>query len=171
CKLAIGALEGLEGLHPAARAGAELLIEHAAEGRQALRRERLLEQRPAALIETLLVEQRARASPDDGGVGALGVRVALVGEQELAAPELHLVELRTLRIALHDPVERAERLGGLAGGLVGACQLIEHLVVARIVGVRLEQRRIERSEEHTSELQSLAYLVCRLLLEKKKCTV
>src|SRR3989441_8124894 len=28
----------------------------------------------------------------------------------------------------------------------------------------------ERSEEHTSELQSLAYLVCRLLLEKKKQT-
>src|SRR2546425_10718466 len=33
-------------------------------------------------------------------------------------------------------------------------------------------RGIWRSEEHTSELQSLAYLVCRLLLEKKKknCT-
>src|SRR2546425_10761025 len=28
--------------------------------------------------------------------------------------------------------------------------------------------RQRRSEEHTSELQSLAYLVCRLLLEKKK---
>src|SRR3989441_8053766 len=28
-----------------------------------------------------------------------------------------------------------------------------------------------RSEEHTSELQSLAYLVCRLLLEKKKSNV
>src|SRR2546425_4905807 len=28
----------------------------------------------------------------------------------------------------------------------------------------------ERSEEHTSELQSLAYLVCRLLLEKKKAS-
>src|SRR5205823_12755342 len=28
-----------------------------------------------------------------------------------------------------------------------------------------------RSEEHTSELQSLAYLVCRLLLEKKKSTM
>src|SRR2546425_8776577 len=27
--------------------------------------------------------------------------------------------------------------------------------------------RLKRSEEHTSELQSLAYLVCRLLLEKK----
>src|SRR2546425_7956477 len=31
-----------------------------------------------------------------------------------------------------------------------------------------ETGSIERSEEHTSELQSLAYLVCRLLLEKKK---
>src|SRR5205823_13918853 len=31
----------------------------------------------------------------------------------------------------------------------------------------LAKRRIARSEEHTSELQSLAYLVCRLLLEKK----
>src|SRR2546423_7057326 len=32
------------------------------------------------------------------------------------------------------------------------------------------RRRGWRSEEHTSELQSLAYLVCRLLLEKKKKT-
>src|SRR6266404_9178023 len=31
-----------------------------------------------------------------------------------------------------------------------------------------EQHGRPRSEEHTSELQSLAYLVCRLLLEKKK---
>src|SRR2546425_1769286 len=30
------------------------------------------------------------------------------------------------------------------------------------------QEILKRSEEHTSELQSLAYLVCRLLLEKKK---
>src|SRR3712207_8548367 len=29
-------------------------------------------------------------------------------------------------------------------------------------------RRLQRSEEHTSELQSRQYLVCRLLLEKKK---
>src|SRR2546425_6698424 len=33
--------------------------------------------------------------------------------------------------------------------------------------VRVRARDL-RSEEHTSELQSLAYLVCRLLLEKKK---
>src|SRR2546425_2582973 len=30
------------------------------------------------------------------------------------------------------------------------------------------RKSCRRSEEHTSELQSLAYLVCRLLLEKKK---
>src|SRR5205823_8508660 len=34
----------------------------------------------------------------------------------------------------------------------------------------LDASSFERSEEHTSELQSLAYLVCRLLLEKKKKT-
>src|SRR6478609_10198744 len=33
---------------------------------------------------------------------------------------------------------------------------------------RAPRPRPARSEEHTSELQSLAYLVCRLLLEKKK---
>src|SRR2546425_2584133 len=35
----------------------------------------------------------------------------------------------------------------------------------------LRGANLERSEEHTSELQSLAYLVCRLLLEKKKTTL
>src|SRR3989441_9344543 len=37
--------------------------------------------------------------------------------------------------------------------------------------IDLDPRSVEarmRSEEHTSELQSLAYLLCRLLLEKKK---
>src|SRR5205823_13600745 len=34
--------------------------------------------------------------------------------------------------------------------------------------VKEAKAKNRRSEEHTSELQSLAYLVCRLLLEKKK---
>src|SRR2546422_2075092 len=33
---------------------------------------------------------------------------------------------------------------------------------------RLRRRGLQRSEEHTSELQSRLHLVCRLLLEKKK---
>src|SRR2546425_6030006 len=42
-------------------------------------------------------------------------------------------------------------------------------VLLRLV---LEDREdLGRSEEHTSELQSLAYLVCRLLLEKKKVSI
>src|SRR5687767_15296386 len=39
---------------------------------------------------------------------------------------------------------------------------------ARRVIAKPGASRAARSEEHTSELQSLAYLVCRLLLEKKK---
>src|SRR3712207_8613721 len=49
------------------------------------------------------------------------------------------------------------------------------LIVADQVGIRLGDRLVDRddrdarvrSEEHTSELQSRQYLVCRLLLEKK----
>src|SRR5205823_12660248 len=39
---------------------------------------------------------------------------------------------------------------------------------AGALAVRAYPPQWGRSEEHTSELQSLAYLVCRLLLEKKK---
>src|SRR3712207_7896450 len=43
-------------------------------------------------------------------------------------------------------------------------------VVDRRADTRPDDRRLDhhRSEEHTSELQSRQYLVCRLLLEKKK---
>src|SRR5260370_21816571 len=49
--------------------------------------------------------------------------------------------------------------------------LDQHAVGRRKARVCCEQRRLlanERSEEHTSELQSHLNLVCRLLLEKKK---
>src|SRR2546425_12384643 len=48
---------------------------------------------------------------------------------------------------------------------------VENLLIAVIAGLLVllaSVASVERSEEHTSELQSLAYLVCRLLLEKKK---
>src|SRR2546425_3976462 len=44
------------------------------------------------------------------------------------------------------------------------------LGTAYLTGFRWALDRGYRSEEHTSELQSLAYLVCRLLLEKKNHT-
>src|SRR3712207_7685958 len=46
-----------------------------------------------------------------------------------------------------------------AGLLVGAERLLEHPLR------RVERHAVLRSEEHTSELQSRQYLVCRLLLE------
>src|SRR2546425_4228218 len=41
-------------------------------------------------------------------------------------------------------------------------------IVGTHAGIAIGEDGYSRSEEHTSELQSLAYLVCRLLLEKKK---
>src|SRR5690625_5536991 len=42
-------------------------------------------------------------------------------------------------------------------------------ITEELFEMRASQTKIERSEEHTSELQSRGHLVCRLLLEKKKC--
>src|SRR2546425_2393431 len=54
---------------------------------------------------------------------------------------------------------------GRAGAVVHLLPPRDH--VPRPAGRRAVRDGV-RSEEHTSELQSLAYLVCRLLLEKKK---
>src|SRR3712207_7438323 len=53
---------------------------------------------------------------------------------------------------------------------VADCRSLQLLLAARRrrAGDRLLELRVHRSEEHTSELQSRQYLVCRLLLEKKK---
>src|SRR3989442_5093163 len=53
-------------------------------------------------------------------------------------------------------------LAAALGLLLAGCSLISLDLTPRIEPLR------ERSEEHTSELQSRPHLVCRLLLEKKK---
>src|SRR3989441_3328819 len=79
--------------------------------------------------------------------------------------ELRSLTQANLRLALarRDEYERVFR-GLLSVGVRAG--------VFRVADVRLTAMAIltmcTRSEEHTSELQSLAYLVCRLLLEKKK---
>src|SRR2546425_8948188 len=54
----------------------------------------------------------------------------------------------------------------------GGVRLVRHRLSGQRRRVQTPRSRLpldsKRSEEHTSELQSLAYLVCRLLLEKKK---
>src|SRR5262245_62660605 len=60
------------------------------------------------------------------------------------------------------------------GELAGACGIPSHMasehlrLMQRCGLLRSEKDGRKRSEEHTSELQSLRHLVCRLLLEKKK---
>src|SRR2546425_5091355 len=56
--------------------------------------------------------------------------------------------------------------GGPAAPVVVACTA--KALACKIASGRFHFKLKNRSEEHTSELQSLAYLVCRLLLEKKK---
>src|SRR2546430_12308331 len=63
-------------------------------------------------------------------------------------------------LSLHDahPIYRS---GGIAGNLILLQEKNPLLLLLELGGVN-------RSEEHTSELQSQSNLVCRLLLEKKK---
>src|SRR5207253_11392337 len=99
---------------------------------------------------------------------------------EPATSELSTLSLRdALPIYRRLSAVRIARGNGLGNGvmlLVALCKAIgtgRHAALhahARI-GSDLAQQRIqigrERSEEHTSELQSRGHLVCRLLLEKK----
>src|SRR3712207_7160599 len=77
-------------------------------------------------------------------------------------------------LSLHDalPICRVRdhrRPQGPAGlERAAACVTSRSRTGLRFVDVRHHARFAGRSEEHTSELQSRQYLVCRLLLEKKK---
>src|SRR2546425_2965956 len=66
---------------------------------------------------------------------------------------------------------RTAALWRFVGALLLAIPVAGVLYLCLGIGIaraRREGHYYSRSEEHTSELQSLAYLVCRLLLEKKK---
>src|ERR1039458_10468397 len=64
-----------------------------------------------------------------------------------------------------DGERRGGEKGGAAAGFLRGPRTVGPGVFQRCGRV---DRRARRSEEHTSELQSLRHLVCRLLLEKKK---
>src|SRR5690554_7024451 len=55
--------------------------------------------------------------------------------------------------------------GGILGPVVGVMGVLQALEAIKLLTAGL---KTDRSEEHTSELQSRPHLVCRLLLEKKK---
>src|SRR3989449_3219360 len=112
-------------------------------------------QRAAQLLDRLGTAPRGEPDPAeqqvDRGVVGVGPRRLLGGRARAfeVAPRERVLRLR----------HQLRQVGGEAGALA-----------FRGAGIRQhdDARAIERSEEHTSELQSRLHLVCRLLLEKKK---
>src|SRR2546425_4926389 len=86
------------------------------------------------------------------GVGALAASTAGASLLLRCDPRYQILDVPNERSSHVRPMPRT---GGVA------------IVLAFSLGVGAAWR----SEEHTSELQSLAYLVCRLLLEKKKKSI
>src|SRR3712207_6960310 len=118
-------------------------------------------------------EDAMQQSPDDGSLGeALALMRDLRKRCEWDAAQTH-ESLRPYLIEEAYEVDDAIRGGDdrllreELGDLL--LQVLFHSVVAEERGAfDMDDGVEERSEEHTSELQSRQYLVCRLLLEKKK---
>src|SRR5438093_2075256 len=82
---------------------------------------------------------------------------------------VRLPEARKIVAAVHrgEPVAASSAVRRDAARAVAAAGALPALTVVAETASAIE---VSRSEEHTSELQSLTNLVCRLLLEKKKLT-
>src|SRR5258705_4781764 len=72
-------------------------------------------------------------------------------------------------LSLHDALPICV-VGGINDGLVPQLFINPTSFPSRMTQGKPKEMLASRSEEHTSELQSLRHLVCRLLLEKKKKT-
>src|SRR5207244_12365550 len=68
-------------------------------------------------------------------------------------------------LTVAEDLERPARVGRRHDRLLGQERLVRHQPE-----VLVERRVVDRSEEHTSELQSPDHLVCRRLLEKQNST-
>src|SRR5205823_7864541 len=103
--------------------------------------------------------------PHEEPVEATHLLAAAHAEREVVEADPVAVEHRVaLRRAKHD--------GEVSVGPRDVCRVRHAAEAEGAENLLVEGNRArERSEEHTSELQSLAYLVCRLLLEKKKLKI
>ena len=68
-------------------------------------------------------------------------------------------------LSLHDALPISEKMGRDQVKWMSGGKLQRKVTALKVTTVH---KKFGRSEEHTSELQSPMYLVCRLLLEKKK---
>src|SRR5205814_3931642 len=120
-----------------------------------------------------------RKMRESSGMPGLYVRQSRLRQAEAEAPEVQQIARQGIAylsryFAQPFPFPKYDMvlIPGLPyGGMehAGATFLREESVLFRIAPTRSDHlNRDIRSEEHTSELQSLRHLVCRLLLEKKK---
>src|SRR3712207_190483 len=136
----------LAGVHPAQRAA--LRIDRCRGDVQPLERR--------ALLEDSLLRGAHRAAGERRG------------DAQAASVDLGLAEAQSRQLAAHHP----QHVAALAAVLALLADLRKGRQPPELprTGSRRERTGVlhPRSEEHTSELQSRQYLVCRLLLEKKK---
>src|SRR3989441_4558184 len=133
---------------------------------------------------------RIRAMDDSLRAEVLGVArriadVVLVREEDVRDPAHSLEGVNQLfhipgRIDEPIAIKMADEIAVRAERLLRVEPVVEDIVFNHhgeafsggthhsLIEYQSADRAESRSEEHTSELQSLAYLVCRLLLEKKK---
>src|SRR5687767_15703143 len=91
---------------------------------------------------------------------------------DTATTEIYTLSLHDALPILRRPPSSAARMVMLPHSQQGSTPCLIAFSTSEISIIGGKTRDLSgsgtRSEEHTSELQSLAYLVCRLLLEKKK---
>ena len=112
----------------------KLEVQNAEERLQRFVEPALLELRPAVHVERALVVGRALVATHRHEVRRLRSRIFAQREHHFAAAELRLVAIACRRIQQHQLVERLQRRLEFAAQFVGACQLVEHAVVARSFG-------------------------------------
>src|SRR5688500_19504687 len=97
--------------------------------------------------------------------GGAAAAASLRGEQ------VELIHPTTLISSRHGDEADHNTVNACNGNTSGGDQFLSDPLADALIGMNQRRACDERSEEHTSELQSPCNLVCRLLLEKKKpCT-
>src|SRR3989441_1106326 len=129
---------------------------------------------PYEIIATGTVEPRQTVSVQSQVTGVLTQVAFREGDDVAAGQVLFQIDARPFQAALDQARATLARDQAQAQSAVLDAQRYAELVKQDYVtksdyeAKRAAADALQRSEEHTSELQSLAYLVCRLLLEKKK---